>query len=245
MGAFLAPILVIIVLNVVIFICVIVVVIRHAREKAARIKRPISNKSIMRLVMSISGVLFLFGLSWLFFILTFSVPGLRETFQILFTVFNSLQGFFVFAFILFTEGFDYWKALLSCSKYKSRHIQPSLDAGISANKSKHSSTDPMLSTKENKTPEISPIQSVDITTSSLHQTAGTYIVWYQNNIAIIESQTQEMEENLADATPMKVYVLRYSTKKQMKSHMEEEETNLHSEDSSGSDEKESATYYTE
>ena len=36
MGAFLAPILVIIVLNVIIFICVIIVVIRHAREKAAR-----------------------------------------------------------------------------------------------------------------------------------------------------------------------------------------------------------------
>jgi hypothetical protein len=68
---------------------------------------------------SISGILFLFGLTWLFFILTFSVSGLRETFQILFTVFNSLQGFFIFIFILFTEGFGYWKAFLSCKKYRS------------------------------------------------------------------------------------------------------------------------------
>ena len=70
MGAFLAPILIIVVLNVIIFICVIIVVIRHARDKAARIKRPISNKSILRLMISMSGVLFLFGLTWGFFILT-------------------------------------------------------------------------------------------------------------------------------------------------------------------------------
>ena len=39
-----------------------------------------------------AGVLFLFGLTWAFFLFTFS---LRETFQILFTVLNSLQGCFI------------------------------------------------------------------------------------------------------------------------------------------------------
>ena len=119
MGAFLTLIFVIVFINLVIFIWVITVVIRHAREKASQTNKAISDKQIVRLTISITGVLFLFGLSWLFFVLIFSVPGLRETFQILFTVFNSLQGFFVFVFILFTEGLDYWKALLSCDKYKS------------------------------------------------------------------------------------------------------------------------------
>lgn len=82
-------------------------------------KQTITKKQILRIMFSLSGVLFLFGITWGFFILTFSVSGLRETFQILFTVFNSLQGFFVFAFILFTEGFGYWKALLTCEKYSS------------------------------------------------------------------------------------------------------------------------------
>ena len=127
MGAFLAPILVIVVLNVIIFICIVIVVIRHARDKAARTKRPISNKSILRLIISMSGVLFLFGITWVFFVLTFSVAGLRETFQLPFTVFNSLQGFFVFAFILFTEGFSYWKTFLSCETWKSKIIQSSLE----------------------------------------------------------------------------------------------------------------------
>ena len=106
----------IIAINVVFFIWVIVVVSRHTREKADRTKQTITKKQILRITFSLSGVLFLFGITWGFFILTFSVSGLRETFQVLFTVFNSLQGFFVFVFILFTEGFGYWKA---CEKYRS------------------------------------------------------------------------------------------------------------------------------
>ena len=132
-GAFLAPILVIMLINTVIFIWVVVVVSQHAQEKAARTNAAVDNKQILRMTISISGVLFVFGITWLFFILTFSVSGLRETFQILFTIFNSLQGFFVFAFILFTEGFDYWKTVfLSC--HKSKPTQPSLGTNISSKK---------------------------------------------------------------------------------------------------------------
>ena len=116
MGAFLAPILVVIIFNVVIFIWVCVVLIRHVKGVATRKKDPVSSKTIMRMMISISGVLFLCGLTWLFFVLTFSVSGLHETFQILFTVFNSLQGFFIFAFIIFMEGFNYWKTLSSCKR---------------------------------------------------------------------------------------------------------------------------------
>ena len=137
--AFLAPILVIIFINTVIFIWVIVVVGQHAREKAAWTNAAISKKQILRMTISISGVLFLFGLTWLFFVLTVSVPGLRETFQILFTVFKSLQGFFAFAFILFTEGFDYWKAaFLSC--HKSKPTQ----ASNTSSKNKIKSTDAIV-----------------------------------------------------------------------------------------------------
>ena len=102
-GAFLTPILVVIAINMIFFICVIVVVSRHTKEKADQTKWTVTKKQILRIMFSISGVLFLFGLTWAFFILTFSVSGLREMFQILFTIFNSLQGFFVFAFILFTK----------------------------------------------------------------------------------------------------------------------------------------------
>ena len=151
-GAFLAPIFLILAINVVIFIWVVTVVIRHAREKVARTDKAMSDKHIVRMTISISGIIFLFGLSWLFFVLTFSFPGLRETFQILFTVFNSLQGFFIFAFILFTEGFDYWKALLSCEKHKPKH--PS--HGTNVPKGKQSTDLNTLSKQEKSTSEISP-----------------------------------------------------------------------------------------
>ena len=120
------------------------VLIRHTKDTAARLKKPVSNKSIMRLMISIGGVMFLFGLTWLFAILTFSVDGLRETFQILFTIFNSFQGFFIFLFfcVLNKEALESWKELLSCGKYKSKLLHPTKAAKFNstamANKVIHS-----------------------------------------------------------------------------------------------------------
>ena len=57
-------------------------------------------KKIIFLMIRISGVMALFGLTWLFAILTVvSVTGLQETFQILFTILNSFQGCFIFIFL--------------------------------------------------------------------------------------------------------------------------------------------------
>ena len=161
MGAFLAPIFLIMVINVIFFIWVIVVVIRHTKETAKRMKQTVSNKQILRIMFSISGVLFLFGLTWLFFVFTFSLPGLRETFQILFTVFNSLQGFFVFAFILFTEGFGYWKKafLSSCKKYKSNSSQPGTNNVICTMKSGISPC--TLPRQEKNTSDTSHLKTTD------------------------------------------------------------------------------------
>ena len=126
-GAFLGPIIAVILFNIVIFIWVIVVLVRHTRGTAARRKEAVSNKTIIRLMISISGVMFLFGLTWLFAILTFSVTGVRETFQILFVIFNSFQGFFIFLFfcILNKEALESWREFFSCGKYKSKLLHPS------------------------------------------------------------------------------------------------------------------------
>ena len=100
--------------------------VRHTRDTAARLNKPVSNKTILRLMISISGVMFLFGLTWLFAVLTFSVTGLRETFQILFVVFNSFQGLFIFLFVcvLNKEVLESWREVLSCGKYKSVLLHP-------------------------------------------------------------------------------------------------------------------------
>ena len=110
------------VFNIVIFICVIVVLFRHSKTTASLKKESANKKSTVRLMISIGGVMFIFGLTWLFAIFTFqSVPEVRQTFQILFTVFNSLQGFFIFLFIcvISSDARDEWKKVFTCTKFSS------------------------------------------------------------------------------------------------------------------------------
>ena len=102
------------VFNLIIFVCVIVVIIRHKCGLVARKQEFVGTKLIIRMMVSISGVMCLFGLTWLFAVFTFSSSGLRETFQILFTVFNSLQGLFIFLFLLNAEALTCWRKV--CSK---------------------------------------------------------------------------------------------------------------------------------
>ena len=113
--------------SVVVFVCVIFILVKHVKSSASLKKQSVSKKESLRLVFSIGGVMFLFGLTWLFAILTFSVTGLRETFQTLFTIFNSFQGLFLFIFVcvMSSDVRDEWKNLFKIkvkpSKVKMRH----------------------------------------------------------------------------------------------------------------------------
>ena len=163
------------VFNIVIFIWVIVILVRHTRGTAARKKEAVSNKTIIRLMISVSGVMFLFGLTWLFAILTFSTssfPQFRKASQVLFTVFNSFQGFFIFLFLCVfnREAIESWKELLSCGKYKSKLLHPSTATSAAMKKSKQTnngSKDQCLS------PEISKsnYESVTLTKGNIYEKA--------------------------------------------------------------------------
>ena len=129
-GAFLGPILAILIVNVVIFVLVIGVLIKHILDKLNRTKEQINIKTAIRLVISIAGVMFLFGLTWLFGALT--VTGLRDTtastaFQVLFVICNAFQGFFIFLFLCVfnKDARNLWLELLSCGHYKSKPLHSS------------------------------------------------------------------------------------------------------------------------
>ena len=115
------------VFNVIIFICVIVVLIRHVKDTAARLKQSVEKKTIIRLMFSISGIMFLFGLTWLFALLTFSSPVLREVGITLFTIFNSLQGLFIFIFfcIVNEEARKSWKEFFSHGRVIGKYFHSS------------------------------------------------------------------------------------------------------------------------
>ena len=94
-----------------------------------RLKKRMEPKTVLRLIISISGVMFLFGLTWLFAAFTFTIAGnnvLRIIFQALFTVFASFQGFFIFLFFCaFTkEARESWREIFSCGRYKSEFLHP-------------------------------------------------------------------------------------------------------------------------
>ena len=110
-GAFLVPIILIMIFNVCIFISSSYVVIKLKINQQKR-NQPLSNtkkkvptmssKDTCKLLALLAGFMFLLGLSWL--ILMFTVVGVDTNIyaafaiQWLFVFFNSLQGFFLFVF---------------------------------------------------------------------------------------------------------------------------------------------------
>lgn len=117
-GAFLAPLLAVLVLNAVLFVCNTVVLIQNVRRRASTKTESVNLKAIVRMGVGVFGIMCLFGLTWLFAILTFSTPGLRDTFQLLFTIFNSFQGAFIFFItcVLSSEAREGWKRLINYRK---------------------------------------------------------------------------------------------------------------------------------
>ncbi len=114
----------------VIFIWVIVILLKHTRGNMKRSNQKMSFKTALRLLVSVSGVMFLFGLTWLFAALTININSsnaVRTVFQILFTVFASFQGFFIFLFFVIFNGEarESWREFFSCSRYKSEFLHPS------------------------------------------------------------------------------------------------------------------------
>ena len=103
------------VFNLVLFIWVIVVMVRHIRRKTVQANNKLGLRKVIEIIIRLSGVMFLFGLTWLFAVLTVvSVRGLRETFQIFFTIFNSFQGAFIFLFfcVFNQEARDSWRNII-------------------------------------------------------------------------------------------------------------------------------------
>ena len=127
-GAFLVPIFAILVFNCTIFVLVIRVLIKHSQKKLGnhhkKDKKTVEN--VKRLLISVFGIMFLFGLTWLFGALTISDASL--TFQFLFAIFNSLQGFFIFLFFCVSgkKARELWLQFL-CRGHKIKWLMSTSD----------------------------------------------------------------------------------------------------------------------
>ena len=176
--AFLGPIFAVISLNVIIYVIVIGVLIKHTRGTLVRKNETIDTKTVIRLMVSIVSVMFLFGLSWLFAALTITVSGVRTTFQILFAIFTSLQGFFIFFFfcVVSQEARESWKELLSCGRYKSKLLNPNLKFTSSATGERRkvnlSSREQASSAFPSKSAQNTAVSSRRILDSNLNSASG-------------------------------------------------------------------------
>ena len=109
---------------------VIGVLITHTRNTLEHTKQQMNIKTAIRLLISIAGVMFLFGLTWLFGALTvtgFGDSRASTAFQVLFVILNAFQGFFIFLFfcVFSKDARDAWLELLPCDCNQSKSLRPS------------------------------------------------------------------------------------------------------------------------
>ena len=116
-SAFLGPIFAILFFNLIIFVIVLIVLIKHTRNKLGKTTDKKQRKTNIRLAISLFGVMVLFGLTWV--LGAFTISGASLTFQILFAIFNSLQGFFIFIFfcVLSSDVRQLWLEMVTCGRY--------------------------------------------------------------------------------------------------------------------------------
>ena len=132
------PIFAILLFNMVMFVLVARVLIKHTMKKSAKVEEKSQHRAIFKTLLSVAGVMFLFGLSWIF--AAFTVKEAAFAFQILFIIFNSTQGFFIFIFIcvLSQEVRQEWLNILTCGRTGKQKLTSSRAGHSTANS--HSNT---------------------------------------------------------------------------------------------------------
>ena len=109
------PIFIVFAFNFIIFILGVRVLVTQSRKKK------VSVKSAIKTMVSIVGLMVIFGLTWLFGALT--VREVSTVFQYLFVIFNGFQGFFFFVVIcvIGKDGRNFWFYVITgslCRKSK-------------------------------------------------------------------------------------------------------------------------------
>ena len=124
--AFLAPIFAILIFNFIIFLLVVRAIIRHHRNRYKDAEKG-HIKETIKILVSLVGITFLFGTTWVFAVFTFISTNAHASFasQLLFAIFNTLQGFFVFFFfvVLNSDARQAWQGLI-CPCKKKKKVQP-------------------------------------------------------------------------------------------------------------------------
>ena len=125
-GVFMGPILLMVVFNLIVFIMILRILIRHSYLKLKKTKQDRKVKGIVKTLISLFSITAMFGLQWLFGALTIADASLA--FQWLFVIFCTLQGFFLFFFFVIVgeDARDEWLKLINIGKKRRSVFSQSL-----------------------------------------------------------------------------------------------------------------------
>ena len=216
-------------------------------------KEALSRKAIILIMIRVGGVMFLFGLTWIFAILTFSVPGLRETFQILFTVFNSFQGFFIFLFLCVfnKDAQESWRGTFvgrkvshlfysDSSNYSSGNLTSKRSVPPQENLSFGTNNVSLENSHESSTRHKAsslviannlPSENLDGTFELSQLKENTNKATTTTELALDQTNPEkdETDVDVSKSKPeLKIKIRRFSTKNEGKHHVEEMEVELYS-----------------
>ena len=119
-GVFLGPIFAVLLVNMVLFVLVVRVLIKHSRRKIVKSKDAKKYKGTLKTLISIVSIMAMFGLSWLFG--AFTISSASIVFSWLFVIFNSLQGFVLFLFfcVIGKDAREEWKSVFTCGRSRQK-----------------------------------------------------------------------------------------------------------------------------
>lgn len=124
-GAFLGPIFLVIIFNTVVFVFFLHVLLKHyfMRNKYKLDQPSMTALDLLKMFLSIFGVMVLFGFLWILAIFTFTTTNRDASyiFQLMFIFFSAFQGFWIFLFfvVVNTETRQSWKKFLCSFRKKS------------------------------------------------------------------------------------------------------------------------------
>ena len=198
-GAFLGPIFGVLLFNTVIFVIIITVLIKHSKKQLKRKADQEKRKTILRLMCSIIGVMSIFGLAWVFGALT--VVSRSFAFQVLFALFNSLQGFMIFLFfcVISKESRELWTKLI-CQRKK---FQTGSFTQFMAGKQGLGTSSTLDTTVRSKTSSLLPLVSETRSEASLSTVKSNPVAHELSNLEEEEEaqQHREMESDLSHSPP--------------------------------------------
>ena len=163
------PILLLVLFNLVVFIMILRILIKHSYRKFKKTKPDRRVKGILKTSISLFSITVMFGLQWLFGALTIADASLA--FQWLFVIFCTLQGFFLFFFFVIVgdDSRNEWMDIMNVGRKRGSVLSHSL-LSIRSRKGTTGTLSSTLSREgrytKKKVPLSGPVSSLSLETST-------------------------------------------------------------------------------